>query len=55
MGPNPTRNPSMTYTRRRAHSGVGHSTTVPNSTNVDVRLLPRLEEENANLPPQVRN
>ncbi|KAI8141101.1 rab-GTPase-TBC domain-containing protein [Fennellomyces sp. T-0311] len=49
VGPTPTRAPSMTlHQRRRTASGAGHL----NSPKPDVRLLPRLEEENANLPPQ---
>lgn len=49
VNPTPTRTPSMTlHHRRRAGSSVGQKPAT------DVRLLPRLEEENANLPPQVR-
>lgn len=52
MGPTPTRTPSMTlHQRRRTASNVGHGSN--NKAVSDVRLLPRLEEENANLPPQV--
>ncbi|KAI9485147.1 rab-GTPase-TBC domain-containing protein [Zychaea mexicana] len=57
IGPTPTRAPSMTlHHRRRTASGAGHldSNANNNSSNnkPDVQLLPRLEEENANLPPQ---
>ncbi|KAI9250959.1 rab-GTPase-TBC domain-containing protein [Phascolomyces articulosus] len=55
VGPTPTRAPSMTiHQRRRTASGAGHlnnSITI-NNNKPDVQLLPRLEEENANLPPQ---
>ncbi|KAL0076124.1 rab-GTPase-TBC domain-containing protein [Phycomyces blakesleeanus] len=44
MAPTPTRTPSMTTSRRRNPAGVHHK---PPS---DIKLLPRLEEENANLP-----
>ncbi|KAI7880417.1 TBC-domain-containing protein, partial [Lichtheimia hyalospora FSU 10163] len=51
MGPTPTRAPSMTlHQRRRTASNAGHGSN--NKPVSDVRLLPRLEEENANLPPQ---
>lgn len=53
MGPTPTRAPSMTlHQRRRTASNAGHGSI--NKAVSDVRLLPRLEEENANLPPQVK-
>ncbi|KAG2224252.1 hypothetical protein INT45_000283 [Circinella minor] len=55
VGPTPTRAPSMTiHQRRRTASGAGqlnNSITI-NNNKPDVQLLPRLEEENANLPPQ---
>ena len=56
VGPTPTRAPSMTiHQRRRTASGVGqlNSNITISNNKPDVQLLPRLEEENANLPPQV--